>query len=253
VPASLATRLAGIPDLALARAVVAGRLAAAGPAGFARELEPLLQRAAAGGQTARRSTVAVASWVAHALSAGEAARLLAVGAAADPEHEPLVHAAFHDGAPRAALPPRARLAEVGIARYANISGVPSRPYEGQSVESWRQLCIWMAMPRPCAFVMRPWGERTRMHHDPVFIGRLLDQRWISLRDVVVVAARRPTTPAILLAVATRDRWFCTRPVREAIAENPSTPAPLARVLALRIEKAAPAGDTPPCIFRARAK
>ena len=76
-----------------------------------------------------------------------------------------------------------------------------------------------------------------MHHDPIFVGRLLDQRWITARDVVTVAARRPATPSIVLAVAVRDRWFCMAEVREAIAENPYTPAPLAQVLALR--RAAP--------------
>lgn len=70
----------------------------------------------------------------------------------------------------------------------------------------------------------------RMHHRPRVIEKLLDQRWLRLRDVVLIAARRPTVPALSWAVATRDRWFFQAPVREALAQNPFTPTSL--VLAL---------------------
>lgn len=70
----------------------------------------------------------------------------------------------------------------------------------------------------------------RMHHRPRVIEKLLDQRWLRLRDVVLVAARRPTVPVLSWAVATRDRWFFQAPVREALAQNPFSPTSL--VLAL---------------------
>lgn len=70
----------------------------------------------------------------------------------------------------------------------------------------------------------------RMHHRPRVIEKLLDQRWLRLRDVVLIAARRPTVPALSWAIASRDRWFFQAPVREALAQNPFSPTSL--VLAL---------------------
>jgi hypothetical protein len=81
-------------------------------------------------------------------------------------------------------------------------------------------------------------DALRAHHDPRFIARMLDRRWLSRRDVVEIAARRPTVPAIVLAVATRDRWLREAGVRAAILENPFTPAPLAGVLAAGTARAA---------------
>jgi hypothetical protein len=59
--APLAHRLAGRHDLALARAVVANRLATLGPESFAHELEPVIGRAAAGFDTERRAMPAIPS------------------------------------------------------------------------------------------------------------------------------------------------------------------------------------------------
>lgn len=73
-------------------------------------------------------------------------------------------------------------------------------------------------------------EPLRLHHRPRVIEKLLDQRWLRVRDVVLIAARRPTVPALSWAVATRDRWFFQAPVREALAQNPFSPTSL--VLAL---------------------
>jgi hypothetical protein len=91
----------------------------------------------------------------------------------------------------------------------------------------------MTRPDMRVLATRSWGERMRMHHDPIFVGRLLDQKWLMASDVVAIAARRPSTPAVVLAVAVRDRWLCMPSVREAIAENPYAPPPLARLLAPR--------------------
>ena len=68
------------------------------------------------------------------------------------------------------------------------------------------------------------------HPDPVFVGRLLEQRWLRLADVVTIASRRPTTPALLRAIATRDIWLRHAAVRVALAENPYTPSGLGLAL-----------------------
>jgi hypothetical protein len=217
----------------MARAFVAGRLAALGPAGFAREIEPLLGRASAH-ERERRGLWVTASFIAHASARGEDAQLAAIGAAAAEAGLPFARSLF-DGstacAPRASLSPGARLAEVGIPVFADLSGIPTRPYPTQTAREWYEMRAWfLRSPGARLYRVRPSVERWRLHHDPVFIGRLLDQRWLSLRDTVWIAARRPTIPAILLAVATRDRWFCFASVREALGNNPYTPPMLARAL-----------------------
>ncbi len=202
-------------------------------ASFAEELEPLLARATAGHARERGAMVAVASFVAGACAGGEASRLHALGAAAAEASLPFTRALFAEGEARAALAPRGRLAEVGIAVFADISGLPWPRSPWQSAEEWREMRVWFAQRTgvpPRTLLSRV--ERMRAHHDPIFIARLLDQRWLSERDVVRVAARRPTVPAIVLAVATRDRWFRFASVRRAIAQNPYAPPLLARALAL---------------------
>jgi hypothetical protein len=227
---SLASRLGALRDLPLARAFLERHLASVGPSAFARDLEPLLQRAALGAALERDAILPLASWIAHALAAGEQGRVVAIGAAADPEQEPFVHATFRQAEARATLLPRARLADVGIPVFANLLGITAR-MEGEREEEWRARSAWIRnSPGVQAWRMQSLGPRLRMHHEPIFIRRLLDQRWISTREVVMIAARRPTVPAIVLAIATRDRWLCCAPVRQAIAENPYTPGPLARVL-----------------------
>ncbi len=228
---TLAHRLAGLHDLAVARGSLADRFATLGPAPFAQEIEPLLARAAAGHERELWGVIVLASWIAHTCSRGEAARLLALGAAAGEAGLPLTRALFGEGEARAALAARARLAEVGLAVFTDISGLPRRRYEGQSVEDWQQMrACWARSPGTRRWMMRSRVEGARLHHDPIFIGRLLDQRWVSPRDVVLIAARRPAVPAILLAVATRDRWFLCPRVREALGENPYAPPLLARAL-----------------------
>lgn len=231
--ASLAQSLAAIRDLPVARAMLRDRLLTLGPGGFACAVEPLLERAAGGAERERGALVPLASWVAHASAAGEGEVLLAIGAAADPTSLPLTRSVFGEPCPKRAMPPRARLGDIGIAVYANLSSMPPHRHAGESAKAWRAHWAMLAhSPGMRAFCMRSLRERARRHHDPVFIGRLLDQSWISVKDVVVIASRRPTTAAIVFAVATRDRWLSLAPVRHAVALNPFTPPPLAPVLRL---------------------
>lgn len=233
--ASLAQSLAAIRDLPVARALLRDKLLGLGAAGFAGAVEPLLARAAEGREREREALVRLASWVAHTSAEGEGEALLALGAAADPAAHPLTRAVFGEVRPERALLPRGRLGEVGIAVYVNLSGLPPPRYAGESAEAWRARWAMLASdPGTRAFCKRRIGERARMHHDPVFMGRLLDQSWISVKDVVLIAARRPTVAGIVLAVATRDRWLSSAPVRRAIALNPFAPAPLGRLLRLAL-------------------
>ncbi len=72
----------------------------------------------------------------------------------------------------------------------------------------------------------------RLLHDRDWrvIRLLLDNPRIVERDVVKVAAMRPTRPEVLELVAQHRRWASRYPVRKALALNPYTPTPIVRRL-----------------------
>lgn len=72
----------------------------------------------------------------------------------------------------------------------------------------------------------------RLLHDRDWrvIRLLLDNPRIVERDVVKVAAMRPTRPEVLELVATHRRWASRYAVRKALALNPYTPTPIVRRL-----------------------
>src|SRR5690554_1923748 len=63
-------------------------------------------------------------------------------------------------------------------------------------------------------------ERLVMDPSPLVIGKLLSNPHTRQRDVLVVAARRPTTPELLWVVARHPAWYRRLDVREALARNP---------------------------------
>ncbi len=72
----------------------------------------------------------------------------------------------------------------------------------------------------------------RLLHDrnPKVIAALLDNPRLIERDVVKIAAMRPTRGEVLEVVAAHARWSARYRVRKALACNPYTPAPIARRL-----------------------
>ncbi|RME23274.1 MAG: hypothetical protein D6798_13865 [Deltaproteobacteria bacterium] len=87
-------------------------------------------------------------------------------------------------------------------------------------------------------VRRGWARGSdrdrldRLLHDRDWrvIRQLLDNPRIIERDVVKIAAMRPTRPEILELIATHRRWASRYPVRRALALNPYTPTPIVRRL-----------------------
>lgn len=63
-------------------------------------------------------------------------------------------------------------------------------------------------------------ERLVMDPDPLVIRKLLNNPHLQLEDVLELASRRPTTPGILVEVATNRRWFRRYEARVAVARNP---------------------------------
>lgn len=73
-------------------------------------------------------------------------------------------------------------------------------------------------------------DRLLHDRDPRVIRALLDNPRLVERDVVKVAALRPTAPEVLEAVAHHPRWSRNYRVRVALAFNPCTPTSIGRQL-----------------------
>lgn len=73
-------------------------------------------------------------------------------------------------------------------------------------------------------------DRIAHDRDPRVIAALLDNPLVTERDVIRVAALRPTNPEVLRVVAAHARWRGRYRVRKALAFNPATPTSLARQL-----------------------
>lgn len=73
-------------------------------------------------------------------------------------------------------------------------------------------------------------DRLAHDRDPRVIAALLDNPRIIERDVVRIAALRPTNPDVLRVVAAHPRWSQRGLVKKALAFNPWTPSSLARQL-----------------------
>jgi hypothetical protein len=73
-------------------------------------------------------------------------------------------------------------------------------------------------------------DRLLWDRHPSVVALLLQNPVILERDVIRIAAMRPTNPACLVEVFRHPRWVCRYRVKVALAANPSTPADLAQSL-----------------------
>jgi hypothetical protein len=194
--------LEGLPEAMLQRTVLGERLTQRSPEDAAALIDEILVGAAAGHEASRSGAVALALWI---LAEPEgSAVLVRIHEAATATSKIAVAAILGAGPARCALAKRGRLAEIGIAVEGPL-GV-SRRWPGDVARSLLRI------------------QRLTNHHDPRMIRRLLEQRWIRRAHVVALAARRPTTPAIVRELCASPRWLLHAEVREALASNPFTPA-----------------------------
>jgi hypothetical protein len=198
--------LAALPDLTTARLLLCERIRRAPPGEAARGVEVLLRRALDGHRGARRALVGLAvALVEEPIEGGRALRRrLQEGAAA--EGRAVVSALLAEGPARLGLAPRGRLREVGIGEESLLPSIDP----GGLARKYLATRI----------------ELLRLHPSPRMVARVLRQRWLHLDDVLIIAARRPTTGAIARRVV-MSPWIGDVRVREALVQNPFTPAGVA--------------------------
>lgn len=144
-----------------------------------------------------------------------------------------------EAAPHKALSHRGRLRDQGgprrVIREATIRHPSADEMRAALLDSaWTELFPDI-IPQPGAYEAS--RERIRLppahvamqvrqlatRSDSGVIGDLLDDRAMGVREVVKIAARRPTMPALVEAIVARDRWIARLEVRAALVENPFTP------------------------------
>lgn len=102
-------------------------------------------------------------------------------------------------------------------------GVPAERDEAEGRGTWER------MPLPALHVARQVKQLV-MHPEPSVIRALLRDRSVGMKDVVRIAARRPTTPAIVDELLAHVGWMARPQVRTALVENPFTPTRTALLL-----------------------
>jgi len=228
---SILRSVPSVPTLAMRRAVLERHLSGLAPEEAAALLEELC--AAAGHPGAHSAAVSLASLIAHRRKSGDSHMLDAIAAAASEAGLALAASLSSDSAAPKSIRARGRLPEVGLNREAYFPTV--LPPEVGS--GWGQAdCTIFRRFAEMGLTwfgpeLKPTGPLLQ-HPSGAFLERLLRSRWIRQRDVLTVAARRPSTPEIAITVATDDRWFSDPRVRSALAENPFTPSWLAAAIRL---------------------
>ncbi len=140
----------------------------------------------------------------------------------------------------AAVPDQAFIDAV-TAEYAAPELAHSDPeaFAREVSQAWKQHCE--EAPTPPRRLMRFWfgcnpplfrhGRREALQHGSLAVRRrVLAAPGLAVRDVVEMAALRPTRAGLLLAIAQEPRWFRHAPVRQALVANPYTPSWLVAAL-----------------------
>lgn len=271
--------LAAIVDLPVRVGAVA-RHARMRPEAFVAELESLIAASALGSAAAGDAVLACALWL---LEQG-AARVPELHAVAAREGHVLVEAMLVDAAPHRGLAPGGRLATLDIPTTARvvrylftqgdshylIDGLRyesrTRPHEPsaealtklETREDYeRHFALLVARCAAAPYAWRPMEpgsvkravKRLGQHHSAFTVGRLLDDPSTREPNAIAIAARRPTTPAIVRELTSRPRWMHFPNVRAALIANPCTPTRVALILAAtclpRLRGIAAAGNVHP--------
>jgi hypothetical protein len=210
-PPAVDRALQALPDLASRRAILREKLLGAPAAGVS-AIDAIVRRSLDGRTISRAATIALGSTLIGMRRAGESRALDALRTEAARAGLAAVVALLGEAPAHRALARRGRLREVCISERA--------PLRRWSLEAERGMSpSWLTRSRYQCLS----DDGFAAHPSPVLIGRLLREPWLRVRDVLPVAARRPTTPALAFELAGHDRWIQRIEVREAMAQNPFTP------------------------------
>jgi len=228
---SLTLTISRVPALLMRKALVGSALLAEPASEAVRVIEELLFRAPSA-DAAKDSLLAMAAWQIDLRDAETTLPLQRLRDAARELESEVVAALFDDAAPHRSLSRHGRLREIGMPERIDFGFV-------------RRVIDWP--PTRQRFL-----EAARLHHSPIMIARLLEQRWLTLGDALLIAARRPTTAPIAFAAVRSERWFRHTRYREALAMNPFTPTGVSLALLPTlprpvIEHLASAGDVHPML------
>jgi hypothetical protein len=232
-------RLAAIVELPSRVRAVKGRFERLGPAAFVAALDVLARDAACGSSVADGDAMlACALWLASGEGRARIDELLA--SALRGKHH-VASAMLDDGSAHKQLSRHGRLPDLGgpnrVQRYGKYWSPPAsaftihldEPLALEEREELEERGSWERVPlRPEAIAKQL--ERLAMRPDPAVLRALLRDRSVRLRDVVTIAARRPTTPAIVEELVAHVGWMARPSVRVAVLENPFTPTRTALLL-----------------------
>ena len=249
--------LAGIVDLPVRIGAVA-RHVCTSPDAFVAQLERLIVESGLGSNAAAEAVVACALW----LLDQDDARVSELRNLAVRDGHALVSALLAEAAPHRGLARGGRLAPLDIRETTRVTRYVftqcgDYPYLINGLHyafaNLAEQCAaepYAWRPLSTASVRRAAG-RLAQHHSAFTIGRLLDDPSTRERDVIAIAARRPTAPAIVRQVTSRPRWMQLPGVRAALLANPCTPTRVALLLAVtclpRLRGITAAGNVHPCV------
>ncbi len=215
--AQLLRQVASLPEVAMRQARVGEALEAMRASEAVWSIDQLIRHALWGQQVALDALLAAALWLIEVQRRDDYALIQALFHAAHDEGREAVLAMLRDAPPHRSLSGGARLPEARLPFDRDVS-----------LGERRALALSATNPRLL--------ERLLYDTSPLVIERLLRNPLLRLQDVVVIASRRPTLPALLEEVARHRGWIARDDVREALTRNPysSTGVALKLLVTLRL-------------------
>ena len=205
---ALIVRLQGLPEIAMRRAVIEEALRPAGPREAVWHLSQLLRGALAGRTPHIDAQLALSLWLVELQREGRAHDVF------PPWFEQAHEEGREDVLQLLRQPPPARaLAEGGRLPEVRL------PLERDVTLGERRSLA--------AGPDRRWLERLLMDPHQLVLERLLENPALQESDVIQVASRRPTLPALIESITRSERWMRQPNVREAIVLNPYAPTGIA--------------------------
>jgi len=220
-PEKIVQHIASLPDLAMQRSAVGSFLEQADLADAVLAIDQILQASRRGRAAGAASALALAAWLIELRRPPQVRE-------DKPEPRGLPASSrigeLRDAATQAALPATAAIlcdapAERRLSRLGRLPEAlaPSRASIETPVGADQRYKEGFMRIR-----LRP-DDRLLTHPSPIMARRLLATRWLSVREVLRMASRRPSSAAIAFEIASSDRWIGHQRVREALVQNPFTP------------------------------